>query len=172
MLLHTPPDKGGTPGENPSTAKARLAKHLHFRYYQFDRGNFDALVPTRKSGNFLDKRRTTAGANSVRNNPTSQADMIIEAVKAGNHGNAIALIDSNGVAPIAQDVSEQIQARLSCTNISEHARATPMLRNTDIAVMLRNVPKRSARAAYVRTYEHLQQTLGLPPALGGQRYHC
>ena len=42
-----------------------------------------------------------------------------------------------------------------------------MLRNTDIAVMLRNVPKRSARDAYVRTYENVQQTLGLPPALGG-----
>ena len=99
MLFHTPPDKGGAPGENPSTAKARLAKHLHFRYYQFDRGNFDALVPTKKSGNLLDERRTTAGANSVRNNPTNRAYMIIEAVRANNIGNAITVIDSSGVAP-------------------------------------------------------------------------
>ena len=31
--------------------------------------------------------------------PTSQAGIIIEAVKAGNLGKAITLIDSNGVAP-------------------------------------------------------------------------
>ena len=55
------------------------------------------------------------------------------------------------------------------TNISEHARPTPMLRNTDIAALLRKVPKISARDAYGWTYEHLQQTLGHPPALGGLR---
>ena len=71
------------------------------------------MALTGESVNFLDQKRTIAGANSVRNNPTNQADMIIEAVKAGNLGKAITLIDSNGVAPITQDVFEQIGALLN-----------------------------------------------------------
>ena len=41
-----------------------------------------------------------------------------------------------------------------------------MLRNTDIAAILRAVPKISARDAYGWTYEHIQLTLGHSKALG------
>ena len=39
--------------------------------------------------------------------------MIIEAVKAGNLGKAVTLIDSNGIAPTTQGVFEQINALLN-----------------------------------------------------------
>ena len=35
-----------------------------------------------------------------------------------------------------------------------------VLRNTEVAAMLRRAPKRSARVAFGWTYEHLQQLLG------------
>ena len=78
-----------------------------------------------------------------------------------------------GLPPITQDVFDDVEAllnplepRLISANMSEHARAAPMLRNSDIAAMLREVPNRSAGDAYGWTYEHVQQTLGHPQALG------
>ena len=110
ILLHSPPERSGIPGENPSTAKARLAKHLHARYHKFDLGDFEALDPTKQiDGNTVTRRRL-AGGNPPKANQTIQADLVIEAVKAGNLGKAITIIDSNGVAPITQEVFDHIGA--------------------------------------------------------------
>ena len=84
------------------------------------------------------------------------------------------MIDSSGVAPITQDVLDQIGALLSPQEprpinvcIAEHARQSPRLSNAEVAAMLRKVPKRSARDAYGWTYEHLQQLLGHSQGLTG-----
>ena len=174
ILLHSPPERSGIPGENPSTAKARLAKHLHARYHTFDLGDFEAPDPTKQiDGNTVTRRRL-AGGSPPEANQTIQADLVIEAVRAGNLGKAITMIDSNGVAPITQEVFEQIGALLNPQEprpinvcIADHARQSPNLRNTEVAAMLRKAPTRSARDAYGWTYEHLQQLLGHSQGLTG-----
>ena len=174
ILLHAPPERSGIPGENPSTAKARLARHLHVRYHKFDLGDFEALDPTKQNDGNAVTRRRLAGGSPPKANQTIQADLVIEAVKAGNLGKAVTLIDSNGVAPITQDVFDQIGALLNPQEprpisvcIADHARQPPNLRNTEVAAMLRKAPKRSARDAYGWTYEHLQQLLGHSQGLTG-----
>ena len=108
ILLHAPPERSGIPGENPSTAKARLARHLRVRFHTFDLGDVEALDPTRQNdGNAVTTRRL-AGGSPPKANHTIQADLVIEAVKAGNLGKAITMIDPSGVAPITQDVFDQI----------------------------------------------------------------
>ena len=125
-------------------------------------GNFDALDPTRQTGENTATTRRLAVGGHPKPNPTNQADLVTEAVKAGNLGKAITLIDSNGVAPITQEVFNQAEALLNpqaprpiSVGIAEHARQAYVLRNTEVAAMLRRTPKRSAREAYGWTYEHL-----------------
>ena len=132
------------------------------------------MDPTKQPDGKPVTKRKLAGGSPPQANQTTQADLVIEAVKAGNLGKAITMIDSCGVAPITQDVFDQIGALLNPQEprpinvcISEHSRQSPRLRNPEVAAMLRKVPKRSARDAYGWTYEHLQQLLGHSQGLTG-----
>ena len=69
----------------------------------FDMGDIEALGPNRQTGENPATRRRLAGGGHPKPNPTNQADLATEAVKAGNLGKAITLVDSNGVAPATQE---------------------------------------------------------------------
>ena len=62
------------------------------------------MDPTKQPDGKTVARKKQAGGIPPNANQTTQADLVIEAVKAGNLGKAITMIDSNGFAPITQDV--------------------------------------------------------------------